>query len=71
MTPQQEVQQLTRMLDAAWPIIEASRLLRARYDGSKDGVPKIAPDEAGAVIVALNNMEKTCNFAPVGEPDVK
>ncbi len=65
MTPQEENQQLTRMLDAAWPIIEAARLLRARYDGSKDGVMRIAPDEAGAVIEALNNMEQTCNFEQV------
>ena len=81
---QDERGQLTRMLDAAYPIIEAAKLLRARYTGNLDGipesvirrmqgfdgVPKVCPDQAGAVIKALNNMEMTCNFAQVDEvPD--
>ena len=67
------------MLDAAYPIIEAARLVRARYSGDLtgvpralresmkgfDGVPKVCPDQTGVLIEALNNMESTCNFAPV------
>ena len=77
MDKDEQILLMQHYLDICYPLIEAARLLRARYTGNLDGVPddalhmrgfdgvpKVAPDQAGAVIDALNNIERQITITP-------